>query len=529
MTTTLYVGGRVLTPDDPESTALVIEDDTIAWVGQDAAADAHRDGVDTVVELDNALVTPAFVDAHVHVTSTGLTLTGLDLSDVRSARELLDRLEQYSRAARGGVVLGHGWDETTWSDPTPPTRQEVDRASYGGVAYLSRIDVHSCLATSALMTLDAGLSQRAGFDTQGWLRQDAHHAVRDLAFESVTGDQRRSAQQTTRQHAASRGVGMIHEAGGPQINGPEDFQELLELARVEPGPEVVGYWGESGGPDAALKLGARGAAGDLFIDGAIGSRTAFLAQSYADDSTCGAQYLDQAEIRDHLIGCSRLGVQAGFHVIGDAAMDALIAGFSQACDVLGKETVRAARHRLEHVEMIAPDQIALLAELGVVASVQPVFDELWGGEHGMYATRLGAERGTTLNPYAAMLEAGLPLAFGSDAPVTPIDPWRAVRAAAHHRTPSSRISVRAGFDAHTRGGWQAAGRDEGGVLTPGAPANLAVWEAGDLVVQAPGDRVNAWSTDARTGLAGLPDLSPDQPLPRCLRTVVRGNTVFSGA
>ncbi|TXS51486.1 amidohydrolase family protein, partial [Streptomyces sp. t39] len=160
--------------------------------------------------------------------------------------------------------------------------------------------------------------------------------------------------------------------------------------------------------------------------------------------------------------------------------------------------------------------------------VQPAFDAAWGGEDGMYAQRLGAARARTLNPYAALLRAGVPLAFGSDSPVTPLDPWGTVRAAAFHRTPGHRVSVRAAFTAHTRGGWRAVGRDDAGVLVPGAPADYAVWRTGALVVQAPDDRVARWSTDPRSGTPGLPDLTPGGELPRCLRTVVAGHTVYEG-
>ena len=102
----------------------------------------------------------------------------------------------------------------------------------------------------------------------------------------------------------------------------------------------------------------------------------------------------------------------------------------------------------------------------------------------------------------------MPLALGSDSPVTPLDPWGTVRAAAFHRTPAHRISARAAFTAHTRGGWRAVGRDDAGVLVPGAPADYAVWRVGDLVVQAPDERVANWSTDPRSGTPGLPDLTP---------------------
>jgi predicted amidohydrolase YtcJ len=115
--------------------------------------------------------------------------------------------------------------------------------------------------------------------------------------------------------------------------------------------------------------------------------------------------------------------------------------------------------------------------------------------------------------------------LGSDSPVTPLGPWQAVQAAAFHHHPSHRISVRAAFSAHTRGGWRAAGTD-GGVLAVGAPATFAVWHVSDLVVQAPDHRVAGWSTDPRSGTPGLPDLTPGVPLPVCLRTVVDGRVVF---
>jgi predicted amidohydrolase YtcJ len=160
--------------------------------------------------------------------------------------------------------------------------------------------------------------------------------------------------------------------------------------------------------------------------------------------------------------------------------------------------------------------------------VQPVFDALWGGTDGMYAQRLGVDRALTLNPFAAMAAAGVALALGSDSPVTPLGPWEAVRAAAFHHVPEQRLSVRAAFTAHTRGGWRAARRDDAGVLAPGAPATYAVWRAEDLVVQAADERVSAWSTDPRSGVPGLPDLSPGIPAPACEATVVRGVPVFVG-
>ncbi|EFL42495.1 LOW QUALITY PROTEIN: amidohydrolase, partial [Streptomyces griseoflavus Tu4000] len=403
----------------------------------------------------------------------------------------------------------------------PPTRAELDEATGGRPLYLSRIDVHSAVVTTALLDLVGGGTGREDRPLTG----DAHHAVRAAALAAVTPAQRTGAQRAALAHAASLGIGTVHECGGPEISSEDDFTGLLRLAAEETGPRVVGYWAEQD-VAKAKELGALGAAGDLFADGALGSHTACLHEPYADAGHTGTAHLDAAAVAAHVVACTESGLQAGFHAIGDAAVTTVVDGVRAAAEKIGLARVRAARHRVEHAEMVTAETVAAFAELGLTASVQPAFDALWGGDDGMYARRLGAERARTLNPFAALLRAGVPLAFGSDSPVTPLDPWGTVRAAAFHRTPEHRVSVRAAFTAHTRGGWRATGRDDAGVLVPGAPADYAVWRTGELVVQAPDDRVARWSTDPRSGTPGLPDLAPGRDLPVCLRTVVGGRTVF---
>ncbi|QYX81458.1 amidohydrolase [Streptomyces akebiae] len=520
--TVLLRGGEVHSPADPFATAMVVERGQIAWVGSEGAADAFAAGVDEVVDLEGALVTPAFTDAHVHTTATGLALTGLDLSAAPSLEAALLLVREFAAARPSDrVLLGHGWDAARWPGGRPPTRAELDEATGGRPLYLSRIDVHSAVVTTALLDLVPG----ADAFVDGPLTRDAHHAVRATALGAVTPAQRIEAQRAALAHAASLGIGSVHECAGPEISSEDDFTGLLRLAAEEPGPRVVGYWAERD-VEKARALGAVGAAGDLFVDGALGSHTACLHEPYADAAHTGTAYLDAGAVAAHVVACTEAGLQAGFHAIGDAAVASVVEGVREAAEKVGLARVRAARHRVEHAEMLTPDTVAAFAELGLTASVQPAFDALWGGEEGMYAQRLGVDRARTLNPFAALLRAGVPLAFGSDSPVTALDPWGTVRAAAFHRTPEHRVSVRAAFTAHTRGGWRAIGRDDAGVLVPGAPADYAVWRTGELVVQAPDDRVARWSTDPRSGTPGLPDLSPGSDLPVCLRTVVAGRTVF---
>ncbi|MDR7276048.1 amidohydrolase [Catenuloplanes atrovinosus] len=497
----LYRGGTVYSAADPHATALLADGDRIAWLGDDAGAPA----ADRVVDLDGGLLTAAFVDAHVHTTSTGLNLAGLDLTGARSAREVLDAVDKAARdLPADGVLLGHGWDESTWESPALPSAHELGVAAGGRRVYLSQVSVHSALVSSALLEADPTIHAAAGFDSSGWLRVDAHHTVRDLALGSVGPAQRRAAQRTALRHAARLGIGAVHECGGPRISSEDDFAEVLAAGGPQRGhPEVFGYWGELGAAAKARELGAVGAGGDLFADGALGSRTAFLGHDYADEpGSRGHGYLSVDQVRDHLLDCHAHGMQGGFHAIGDAAIAVVLAGIGEVAARLGIEVVRAARHRIEHAELLDRTLIARMVEYGVVASVQPAFDRLWGGGTRMYAARLGVERALTANPFAAMHNVGVPLAFGSDAPVTALDPWGGVRAAVAHHTPHSRMGVRAAFAAHTRGGWRALpGAMAGGAVEPGAPATFAVWD----------------------GVGGLD--AAIEATPACRRTVVHGVTI----
>jgi predicted amidohydrolase YtcJ len=285
-------------------------------------------------------------------------------------------------------------------------------------------------------------------------------------------------------------------------------------------------------------MGAVGAAGDLYADGALGSRTASLRHPYADGPGCGEAFVTAEQAAEHLLDCVSVGVQGGFHAIGDAAIETVLDGFALAAKAIGVDRLREGRHRVEHVELIDKAMIARMVEFGVIASVQPVFDLLWGGADRMYAQRLGVDRALASNPIGAMHATGVSLAFGSDSPVTALDPWTVVAAAAAPRNPVYRMSVRAAFAASTRGGWRAAGVDDAGVLAPGQAATFAVWET-------PGGlRDGLPALDRPVPPVGELDRPvpkswvPDRPVPEldgpvlarpvCRRTVLDGVTIFEG-
>jgi predicted amidohydrolase YtcJ len=497
---TLYRNGRVRTPAGRAATAFLVDGATLAWLGDEAEA-AELPGVATV-DLDGAFVTPAFVDAHVHATSTGLALTGLDLRSTATLADALAAVEAAARSARGRPIVGGGWDETGWPEQRPPTLTELDRAAYGGAVYLARVDVHSALASSALLLAAPQARRLPGFDGSGWLRGPAHDVVRTAAFAAITPSQRKAAQRAALRRAAELGIACVHEMAGPVISSEDDLAELLALSRAEPLPEVIGYWAELFGVETARELGAVGAAGDLFCDGSLGSHTASLSGAYADrPDTSGQLRFATADVAEHIARCTAAGMQAGFHAIGDAAVDQVLDAVELVSTRLGRPI--GAGHRIEHAEYVRDP--ARLAASGLTASMQPCLGALWGGADGMYAQRLGAERARSLNRFADLAAAGVPLAFGSDAPVTDLGPWAAVRAAVHPHDGAAALSPQAAFDAHTSGAWQAAGRAGEGVLVPGARATFAVW---------------------RTAGTDVLDLAPGAELPTCLATVRDGTAIY---
>jgi hypothetical protein len=528
--TTLLLNGRVYSPAAPDATAMAVRDGLVVWLGSDDAARSEFPDADTA-DLGGAFVAPAFVDSHVHVTATGLALAGLDLRAARSREHCLQLIADYAATQPDGIVWGHGWDETGWPEPEPPTTDDLDTALGQRPAYLSRVDVHSAVASTGLRGTVGDLAAVAGFHPQRPLTADAHHAVRAAARDLLTPTQRRAAQRAALDAAAALGIVAVHECAGPDIGGLDDWQALRAL---DHGVEVVGYWGQAvrsvaEARDLVERTGARGLAGDLFVDGALGSRTAWLHEPYADaPHTCGNSYLDAEAVTAHLLACTEAGITAGFHVIGDAAVATVTDALQVVADRFGGPAVARCGHRLEHLEMVDPGQAERLGSWGVIASMQPNFDDLWGGPAGMYAQRLGVDRAGKLNPFALLASQGVPLAFGSDSPVTGLDPWQSVRAASEHHTPGSAVSARAAFAAATRGAWRAAGARDGvtGTLVPGAPASYAIWDAGDLEVSAPAtEAVQRWSTDPRSRVPALPRLSPDRS-PRCLRTVHRGVVLY---
>ncbi len=477
--------------------AVVFHNGRIERIIAAAALDALglTDGNADVHDHGHALISPGFVDAHVHLGQVGLTAASLDLHDTHSLADVLDLVRTRAHDQPDGTIIGLGWDDSEWPvGARPPSASDLDAVAPGRLVYLARVDVHSAIASSTLLEASTAF-ELDGFEPTGRVARAAHHAVRDAVAATRTRVERRADLTAALATAAERGVVAVHELGAPHLSDPDDMALLAELTSGGDTPAVTTYWGEhadTGGIATARALGCRGAAGDLSADGAIGSRTAALLADYTDEpGHRGSLYLDAAAAYRHVRACTEAGVQAGFHCIGDAAVDAVVTGFRRAVAALGTEAVRSCRHRIEHLELWPGDRLDRrrladeLAGWAVVASMQPEFDGWWGGDGGLYERRLGVERATAMNPLRTLHDAGVVLAFGSDAPVTPIAPWAGIRAAVGHHQAGARVDFTTALAAHTVGGWSAAGQSESearreGEIAPGHAANLVVWDVPDI-------------------------------------------------
>lgn len=472
--TKLVVDGMYL-PEPSHMHALVWQGTRIVWMGHDPD-DAPP--VDDTTTLPGAWVTPGFVDAHVHATATGIGLDGLDLTGAGSARDMLTRLREFAARRADDPVMGHGWQEDGWVDPVPPSSAQIAEAAPGRRVLLNRVDGHSCVVDPVTLasvdTHDDGVVRDARSHPTGWLRERAAEHARRLVWNQLSPGRLERARRTAAAHAASLGVTSMHEMGHPGLSSLDD---AVAWTHGRWDVEVLVWWADID-PEVARRHGLR-PGGDLFLDGAIGSRTAAVSAGYRDGDDLGGLFHDDEQVTDFFVRCTHEGVGGGVHAIGDRAIEQAITALEAAAGAAGVDAVRGCRHRIEHVELPRADHVRRMAELGVVASVQPAFDAAWGGPDGMYASRFGRDVALASNPFDAFAAAGCPMAFGSDSTVTPIAPWAGVVAATAHRGGHG-IAVAAALHAATAGGRYVAHQDDVGHLRAGHRADLAVWDGAPL-------------------------------------------------
>jgi predicted amidohydrolase YtcJ len=387
-------------------------------------------------DMDSAhtkmFIFPGFNDAHTHLGEAGREKLNVDLRGSASLEEMISRIQAAAAEAPAGHWLtGGGWDHTLWKEKVLPTRQELDKVTGGHPAFLSRIDGHIAIANSAALKA-AGITAKTQMPEGGAIdldpRGEPTGIVRESAQELVgkvipppTRDERRKGDELAIEDAIAHGVTTAQDN-----SDWEDFLVYEELEKegklhlritewlpfAAPLDELKAHRAHHDANDPMLHTGMLKG----FMDGSLGSRTAAMKAPYSDDAkNTGLPQYTQDRLNQMTVERAKAGFQMGFHAIGDKAVSMALDAFSQPGVPV------SARNRVEHAQVVDPADFARFAKLGVIASMQPnhlMTDVNWAME------RIGPERAKGAYAWKRFLDAGVPLAFGTDYPVEPITPFR---------------------------------------------------------------------------------------------------------
>ena len=436
---------------------------------------------DRVVDLPGATIVPGFVDTHVHLTSTGQSLGDEAVVAAASAGRLIE-LARSRRAEGHDPVVLSGFDETRWTDPTHPSLDDLDRAVPDAPLAIYRADGHVALANSAAIAAsgvegEEGVERGTDGAPTGRLTQRAVAKLGRWLTSSLSDHEIQELQLKGAAVAASRGVTAIHEMQMPHEYGLRDLQVLLghrERLPVDALPILATM-----DLPLAIDHGFSAVGGDLPVDGSIGARTAAVSVPYVDGTGEGTAYYEDDELLAFFSGGHAAGLQVGVHAIGDRGIEQVVSTWERvygALDSRERRHFRARRHRIEHCEMVSPGQVERAAMLGLAVSIQPTFDRYWGRPGGLYEIGLGWDRADPMNPFRTMIDRGVEVGAGSDAPITPLDPLMAVDAMERHHSPAQRLSRAEAIRLHTVGSARLGHQEEKkGALAPGMHADFVAY------------------------------------------------------
>jgi predicted amidohydrolase YtcJ len=532
---TIYLNGNIYSGEGPAKSesrkqALAVAGDRIIAIGSNDEVRRFRGEKTRTIDLGGHFVIPGFNDAHLHLASAGFAMLDVNLAGTKSLQEIQAHIAARAKEAKAGEwIVGRGWDHTLWPGQKLPSRQDIDGATGDHPAYFVRVDGHIALANTVALKA-AGINRETKAPAGGQIDRDSsgqstgifREGAQNLiaaAIPKPTLEQRRRAAELALADAARWGVTSLQD-----FSSWEDFLVYEDLEREGKLTARISEWLTFNEPVALLEQHrAHHPQSDPmlrtgmlkgFMDGSLGSRTAAMLSPYADDQkNSGLPQYDQVKLNQMADERVAARFQMGFHAIGDAAAEMALDAFAEAERYARERNIQAGadgfRFRVEHAQVVTPEQIGRFRELKVIASMQPchlLTDMNWA------LARLGPERARYSYAWKAFLDKGVALAFGTDYPVEPITPFRGLYAAVTRKNeagtaeyfPEQKINIEQAIAAYTSGAAYAEfSEKEKGVLKPGMLADFVVLDR-DLTAVSPHEILGT----------------------QVLRTVVGGKTVY---
>ncbi len=496
-----FVNGKIYVSFNPRRTAeaILVAFGRVLYAGSsEKVKSITRELGGEIIDLQDRVVLPGFIDSHMHLDELGMSLNMVDLRGVRSIEELKERVKEYAASAGTTWILGHGWDQELFEEKRWPTRWDLDEAVKDRPVMLSRVCLHAAVLNTKAMEMAGlldlsleGIMRNEEGEATGVVKEQAFELAREKFKETLTLEDYKRFIEDGARFALSNGVTTVGFVSVEESS----MKALAELkaegrlpirvrAYLDPGRREKGMYGGTDILQALKKLGIRRGFGDgrlkingikVLADGSLGARTAWLSKPYSDAQTEGYPNISGETLEAVVKEAHEAGLQMAIHGIGDATIDMILDAYGHL------ENVEKLRHRIEHASILREDQIERISKLGAVLAVQPhfVITDWWVLE------RVGEERAGWVYPFKSALKKGIALSMSTDSPVEPINPWETVYAAVtrgkHERvplyehTPDEALTLEEALHAYTHGSAYILGEeDELGTLEEGKFADFII-------------------------------------------------------
>jgi len=507
MAAVVFVNGNVITQDSskPKASAVAIRDNLIIGVGTDEEMLSVAGNNARTMDLEGKTVVPGFADSHIHLVQYGLMLSSaiLDIREARSIDEIKEIIGKRAKEQpKGRWITGHGWNTTTLAERRPPNRWDLDEAAPNNPVVLTDGGWHVYSVNSLALKLanigsDTASPPGGEIDKDpetgeptGVLRETAGTSIEDMI--TYSDEDLITALKNALDEAVELGLTSIHCAyeNAQQIRV---FQKLLKRDELPlrvylmiPAsllPHLTGLGLYTGFGDPKLKIGAI----KILLDGTIERHTAAVSQPYkGEPDNLGILRVGKEELHDIVCEAHNAGFQLAIHAIGDRAIRLALDSIEKA---LQEKPMVDHRHRIEHASMLDEELVTRIKDLGVIASVQPVFVST---NNDWMLESLGYSKATELcERYRTLLDAGVKVAAGSDLPAdSTMSPLSGIQSAVtrYGFAPQERITAKEGIALYTLNSAYASFDEKmRGSIEVGKLADLVVLSDDPLAVSA--DRI----------------------------------------
>ncbi len=473
----LIINGKCLSmTDQTQYDWLTVRNDRILDIGFGDGFRKYMDQAGTVLDAKGGTVLPGFIDSHFHVVQAAINSTSVDLSAARSFDDIGDLISEASKNSHDNVIRGIRLDEQNLKESKLPDRNVLDKFCKEIPVFLNTVEYQkSALNTYALLYYKIPFTlQGIEFDENqvptGIITHYANVFLRENILRNIPNARRLEAVKSFSSTLIEKGITTINAMEGGRLYSDKDAEFIYEYGDQFAFDLALFYQTLDIAKVREMKLKRIG--GCLYIDGTFGARTSALSFDYHDSpGNRGGLNYTQEELNDFVLDCYINKLQLALYTIGDRAIEQALNAHEYALERTGNAGLR---HRLEHVELPTGRHIKRAKELGLVFSMSPTYEAIWGGPERLYWDRLG-EKYQLTNPFQEIISEGVVVCGGSDCDVTPADPLLGIDSAVNHPVEKHRVDRHQAIRMFTcNGAYGIFEENRKGTLEPGKLADIVI-------------------------------------------------------